>query len=218
MQFRTLETLIGRTLGVEGPTLHDGAGTEPSARDRRAHRPKRSRLLTAGVFIAVLGATALYSARSGSNAPPPSSNLTTSDSTARPPADTSALRSVVADAESCSDRVDPVPTIECTLDGSEVEYRLVGTGALVDAYRARVGTIPQTDRRGPAQCAAGHEDERAWSRPSAPREPAGRYRCVIEQGRAEMWWTDDTRGLLAHARAADDDLARLFAWWQDRGP
>jgi hypothetical protein len=29
-----------------------------------------------------------------------------------------------------------------------------------------------------------------------------------------MWWTVEDRGLLAHAIAADADLASLFAWWQ----
>jgi hypothetical protein len=39
---------------------------------------------------------------------------------------------------------------------------------------------------------------------------------VLVDGRAEMWWTDDARGLVAHARAFSGDLARLFAWWQTR--
>ena len=56
-------------------------------------------------------------------------------------------------------------------------------------------------RRQPA-CAQGGEDERSWSRPTAPRLAVGRYACRIEQGRAAMWWTVDDRGLLAHATSA----------------
>jgi hypothetical protein len=103
-------------------------------------------------------------------------------------------------------------------DRVEVVYRLVNDGALDGAYRAVAGVPATAARSGTAACAAGHDDERAWSQPSTPTRVAGRYRCTTVHGHAEMWWTDDARGLLAHATAADDGLARLFAWWLARGP
>jgi hypothetical protein len=69
---------------------------------------------------------------------------------------------------------------------------------------------------GPAACAAGRPDERAWSWPETPAVAAGRYHCALDpEGRPELWWTDTRSGLLARARAARTDLAGLFAWWLD---
>jgi hypothetical protein len=181
-------------------------------------RAGRTRILGAVGFLAMLAATSLYFAKAGSNGravePPPQPHAPSSTV----PADTTPVRAMVPDAQSCSDVVGPIPAIRCTLDIGDVEYRLVGTGAVVDSYQAAIGTIRDHDRQGPPQCATGLDDERAWSDPSAPREPLGRYRCTVVDGRAEMWWTDHARGLVAHIRANDTDLARLFAWWQERGP
>jgi hypothetical protein len=93
---------------------------------------------------------------------------------------------------------------------------IVGRQAVTDAYRAGVGALPANARSGPAGCSAGQADERAWSRPAEPTVAVGRFRCVVAEGRAEMWWTDEVRGLVAHARAFDGDLAHLFAWWEAR--
>ena len=69
---------------------------------------------------------------------------------------------------------------------------------------------------GEAACARGRDDERSWSRPDAPDRVAGRYRCQVAATRAEMWWTVDDAGVLAHATRTDGDLAALFSWWRAR--
>jgi hypothetical protein len=213
MSRRGLEALIGRVLGVD-----DAFAAVPAQEcGQRPRGAGRRRIAVALAFLAVLATMSVYFARAGSDTPSAVGNSNRpTPSTIR--ADTGALRAMVAGADSCSDVVGAIPVLHCTLDIAEVEYRLVGTGAVADAYRAAVGAVPDGDRRGPARCAAGHDEERAWSRPSAPKMPAGRYRCVIAQGRAEMWWTEEQRGLVVHARGNDADLARLFAWWQERGP
>jgi hypothetical protein len=216
--------LLGRLLGlddapaaatdepkpVEAPT---GADPRPSRRT-----PSGRRTLAAVVFLLVLAAILAYLARPGAEhaatATPPT-RASTARSTAAP-ADTGALRAMVPDSQHCSDIVDTMPILRCSLETAEVEYRLVGTHAVSDAYRAAVGAPEARDRHGPPSCASGRDDERAWARPVEPTRAAGRYRCVLVDGRAEMWWTDDARGLVAHARAFSGDLARLFAWWQTR--
>ena len=40
----------------------------------------------------------------------------------------------------------------------------------------------------------------------------------LDEGRAVLWWTESSTGLLASAVAPDDDLATLFAWWRAEGP
>ena len=82
------------------------------------------------------------------------------------------------------------------------------------AYRAAAGADDGVAERGDAACARGHDDERAWSRPDTPTQVAGRYRCRVATARAEMWWTVDDAGVLAHATRADGDLAALFSWWR----
>jgi hypothetical protein len=84
-----------------------------------------------------------------------------------------------------------------------------GTGAA--AYRRATG-VAATPHTGPAACARGAPEERSWSRPGAPTIAVGRYRCVLEHGRAAMWWTRGDR--VSHAVAANGDLAALFAWWR----
>jgi hypothetical protein len=82
----------------------------------------------------------------------------------------------------------------------------------VARYRTESGATIAA-RGGAPACARGQPDERAWARPETPHVTSGRYRCRIESGRAAMWWTDE-QGLLAHAVAADGNLAALFAWWR----
>jgi len=108
----------------------------------------------------------------------------------------------------------PEPVARSTVDGVDVEVR--EPAELDAAYRA-VAPDDGVAAVGPARCALGAAEERAWSRPDQPDQAAGRYRCVIVNGEASMWWTVDDRGLLARAVAADDDLATLFAWWLAHG-
>jgi hypothetical protein len=96
-------------------------------------------------------------------------------------------------------------------NGVRVEVWAMGSRAAAAAYQARMGAVAASN--GPPACAHGQPDERAWSRPVTPTKVAGRYRCVLEQGQAAMWWTDD-RGRLAHAVAPNGDLATLFNWWR----
>ena len=95
----------------------------------------------------------------------------------------------------------------------QVEYSRFGAGRVSAAYKDAIGSIAALSRSGGAGCARGIADERAWSRPAEPRRVAGRFACRSENGRAEMWWTDTDRGVLAHAVSSDRDLASLFEWW-----
>jgi hypothetical protein len=130
------------------------------------------------------------------------------------PADTTALRALLADAGACADLVEPVPAVQCDIDGVHLEARLV---AIADARRTYLSSSGAriAPRQGPPACARGRPDERAWSRPETPGAVAGRYRCRIEDGAAAIWWTDE-HGVVAHAVAGDHDLAGLFAWWRAR--
>jgi hypothetical protein len=108
------------------------------------------------------------------------------------------------------------PTTTSGVDGVEVNVRRMRPAAVGSAYLAAIGigSAPHTVGHGDPACSRGGEEERAWSLPAQPRVAVGRYACRIEQGRAAMWWTVADRGLLAHAIAADADLASLFAWWE----
>jgi hypothetical protein len=217
-----VEALLGRALGSTPGGSDDSDAPAPRRHGRSTRRtspPSSRKRARAGVaFVALLAAASLYfyaHARRGapavsSNAPATSSSLPASASDTN----TDRLRAMVAGSDACSDVVASTPTIHCTLDRAEVEYRLVGAGAVIDSYRAGAGPIPGGDRRGPARCAAGLAEERAWSRIGAPKLAVGRYRCALVGGRADMWWTEQDRGLIAHAHASDDDLGGLFAWWQ----
>jgi hypothetical protein len=83
------------------------------------------------------------------------------------------------------------------------------------AYEAVTGGPDAVAATGAPRCERGVRDERAWSRPATPDVVAGRYSCgFAADGRAEMWWTDERAGRLAHAVRDDSDLAALFAWWR----
>jgi hypothetical protein len=107
--------------------------------------------------------------------------------------------------------------------GSTTTESVAPTGVHVDSWRlplpeavARYRTESGATiaaRTGAPACARGQPDERAWSRPETPEVISGRYRCRRESGYAAIWWTDE-HGVLAHAVAADGDLAALFAWWR----
>jgi hypothetical protein len=132
----------------------------------------------------------------------------------------SALVALVPKGARCAAGHESGPEVRCSVAGVEVDYRSLPRSALRSSYLAalvpglRGGTMSLAAGSGPPKCALGSEDERSWSRPSAPLRAVGRYACRIEQGRAVMWWTVDDRGLLAHATASAGDLASLFAWWE----
>jgi hypothetical protein len=175
------------------------------------------RRLVVVVFLVALAVPLVRLVR-GSPARPPSSAAASTASTRADDADTTALRALVPGSAACRDVPRPLPIIRCAIDDLDVEYRLVGTHAVVDAYEAAAGAVVDGARRGAPACASGVVEERSWSRPSAPTIPAGRYRCRIDEGRAVLWWTESSTGLLASAVAADDDLAALFEWWRAEGP
>jgi hypothetical protein len=139
-----------------------------------------------------------------------------STTTAVHTADTSGLRRLVPGSDQCSDVPGPTPELRCWIDNVSVDYRLLGIPSALPTYQAKIGDLAPEERSGPPACASGHPEERAWSRPGLPLAAAGRYRCTIVSGRAEMWWMNMREGLLAHAIALDDDLGRLFAWWRAR--
>ncbi len=107
-------------------------------------------------------------------------------------------------------------TTSSTVNRVELNVRRMRPDAVGAAYLAAIGigSAPRRVAPGEPACSLGGEEERAWSLPAQPRLGVGRYACRIEQGRAAMWWTVTDRGLLAHAIAADADLASLFAWWE----
>ena len=187
----------------------------PRRRVRREPRLSRRRSLAALALVVALAAGWLVVSRhddapaAGSAAGP--TTLPRSTTTARG-SDAAQLRALLGRSPGCIDvHKRASPEVSCVIDGVRVDARLVGPGALGE-YTTAAGARP-SPRRGPAACASGRPDERAWSRPAAPRRPVGRYRCRIEDGHAGLWWIDD-HGVVAHAIAADADLARLFAWWR----
>jgi hypothetical protein len=103
------------------------------------------------------------------------------------------------------------PVTRHLANGVALEIWKVGPASAAARYRTAVGDVAPGS--GAPACARGRPDERAWARPATPTVVAGRYRCVIEHGRAALWWTNDG-GELAHAVAPNNDLAALFAWWR----
>jgi hypothetical protein len=194
-----------------------GRSSEEPRRRRggREPRPSRGRPLAAAALVAALAAGWLVVSRQHdepvSHVAGDASTRPGSSTTARPSA-TAQLHALLGRSRGCVDvHGGAVPEVSCVIDGVRVDARLVGAAAL-GAYTTAAGARP-SPRRGPPACGSGRPDERAWSRPAAPSRPVGRYRCRIEGDRAGLWWTDD-HGLVAHASAADRDLAHLFAWWR----
>jgi len=192
-------------------------------RDRRRDRgggeggsPPRFRRVAAAALLFLLAAglvlTRCFDA--GTAAAPPRRHA--SPVTTAPPVDTTALRRIVPYSEHCSDVPGAVAELRCWFDNVSVQYRLLGVTAAAGAYRSKAGAPVVVERTGPPACGRGKPEERAWSQPNAPAQTAGRYRCVIMSGRAEIWWTNQHRGLLGHAVALDSDLGALFTWWRAR--
>jgi hypothetical protein len=182
-------------------------------RPRPSHPPRR-RPLAAVILVVVLAIAwfALERSRSSSarGAPAP---VAAEDPATAPAPDTSPLRALLRlDPSTCVDVVGDIPAVSCTVAGVHVDAKLVGLAneitAYVEATGARLGAAA-----GPPVCAHGHDEERSWSRPSAPAVAVGRYTCRLEHGAPAMWWTDD-HGVLAYATTDTGDLAQLFAWWR----
>lgn len=152
------------------------------------------------------------------SARPPTSGPTTTTATRPDPADpAAALRSLLDAPASCTTHGRGTGVaLACPIEGGIVEYRR--PAAPRDEFRRAIGPAEPVAASGPAACAGGHEEERAWSRPDAPTVTAGRYACRVVEGRAELWWTEDATALLAHATRRDGDLAALFAWWRAGAP
>jgi hypothetical protein len=171
----------------------------------RADRSPRARPIAAAVLIAALTvgwlAAGHRSRAAGSSAP------VTPSSTATPPASSNAPADRICAPASGAGEGE----VRCVLDGVRVDIRTYPPGTGAAAYR-RASGVAARPHDGPPACARGEPDERAWSDPAAPTVAVGRYRCVLEAGRAAMWWTRGDR--LAHAVSADSDLAALFAWWR----
>lgn len=185
-----------------------GEGPAPS-------KPSRRRPVAAAALLAVLAIAWLAFSRghTSSGAAPSPDAVTVPEITTVPAPDTSVLRRLLRlDPSTCVDLVADVPAVSCTVAGVHVDARLVGaadeTRAYVEATGARLGAAT-----GDPACARGSEEERSWSRPSAPSLVAGRYACRHEPAGAALWWTDE-HGVLAHATTENGDLAQLFAWWR----
>jgi hypothetical protein len=163
------------------------------------HRPRadRSRLLAAGAFAGLLAVASAFVVTRGGNAAPPARP----ERPATEPATSTATR---PPARAATTHVIPSGVMETTRPGD-----------LAAAYRRATGGPDEHAASGAPACERGEPDERAWSRPDAPGVVAGRYTCrFTDGGAAEMWWTDEGRGELAHATRRDGDLAALFAWWR----
>ena len=184
-----LDSLLDRALGADTPAV-----PFPPRPPETAPHPPRRRLgrAAAGAVVVVLGVGLAVTTQLDSG-PPPAPAAATPTTTPPRPRPTTTTTVVVE-----------------TRDGVEVELR--EPADLEAAYRA-VAPDDGVAAVGPSTCANGAAEERAWSSPGAPEQAAGRYRCRFESGRAAIWWTVEDAGVLAHATAANDDLAALFAWW-----
>ncbi len=178
-------------------------------------RPRRSRPAAAALLLVALAAGLVFvRARPQSDAasPPAAATMPPPTTTTLAVADTSALRTLFADAGACADVPGTEPHIHCYVDGVTIDARLLDVETARSAY-VRESSARISPRTGEPACAHGRPDERAWSRPAAPTRPVGRYHCRVERGHAAIWWTDE-HGLVAHAVGPDGDLAALFRWWR----
>ncbi|MGQ0825995.1 MAG: hypothetical protein ACT4OX_13375 [Actinomycetota bacterium] len=179
-----------------------------------AEPPRRGgmRPVACALFLVGLSAACVAVLRSGVDAARP----TTVDAPVGPRSSTVP----VAPRDGCAPLPGPEQRRRCPITGGVLDTRVPED--LARAYRDVAGADDGVAATGPASCAGGLPEERAWSRVAAPIRAAGRYLCRAEDGRAALWWTDERSGVLAHATRDDGDLAALFAWWlasgQDGGP
>jgi predicted outer membrane lipoprotein len=158
-----------------------------------AQPPGRARPLLAAAFVVVLAfALLLVRMRDESRAAPPAAPEVASTTT--PTTATTVVRRI------------PGGRVEVTTPPD-----------LARAFRAATGGGVGAAASGPARCAAGQPEERAWSQADAPTISVGRYVCRIENQRATLWWSDEQTGELGHATRDDADLGALFAWWLATG-
>jgi hypothetical protein len=188
-----------------------------SVRSPRRARPIAAALLLAGLTTAWLvianrphGAPVAVGAPSTTSEPPTTAQPPATSTTVVLPT-TRAPSTTVPVSRDCRGLTSAGSAVRCVIDAVTLDVRLLSPETVAAAYRRATGVVPAA-RSGPPACAHGVPDERAWSRPDAPLRAVGRYRCRLEGGRAEMWWTRGSR--LVHALAADGDLGRLFSWWR----
>jgi hypothetical protein len=183
--------------------------------DRPSRLPRGRRLALGALLLLLAGATAVLAAR-GSPGP-----TEAAASPPRAPSPTAAAPStaatvhafdrVVGDSSGCQTLAAIEPQLLCALPGGVVTYMQVTD--VQGAYSRHVVDVPR-DPAAAGACATGLPEEGAWSRPASPDLTAGRFACRVDATEAEMWWTVDDAGVLAHAVRRDGDLATLFAWWR----
>ena len=194
-----------------------GRGASPPPRpERRRGKPKptpnRKRLAVVALLAALASGWLVLARHHGSAASPlPVDPQAASSTPTQPAPDTSALRGYLGSGAVCADVAAAVPSVSCTLGGIGLDAELVDNAAASALYVARSGARV-APHKGPAACAHGAPDERAWSRAGAPAIAVGRYACRIESGRAAIWWFDE-HSIVAHAIAPDSNLTSLFSWW-----
>jgi hypothetical protein len=181
----------------------------------------RARPVAAGLLLAGLAGAWLVVGREshGSAAvvppvvAPPSAVVATTVSSSLPIAPPrNAIAHAVVTTVRCTGLSVVRPHVRCTADGFIEEVALYTSATVGPAFRKIAGGAAKP-HSGPAACATGQPDERAWSLASAPRQAVGRYLCRLEGGRAAMWWTHGDR--LWHALTNDADLATLFSQWSE---
>ncbi len=203
-----------------GPRDAGNGGSGPSGPSGRA-RPVAAVALLAGLAAAwlVIGHQPRGSTSAAATDPIAAAVPTTvpepaaaAAPTTVPATDPLALRAV--STPGCNGLSATRPHVRCTVDDVIMEVALYADATVGPALRRLAGAQMKA-RSGPASCANGEADERAWSVASAPLHAVGRYVCRLESGRAAMWWTHGDR--LLHALAGsrrDGNLARLFSWWR----
>jgi hypothetical protein len=103
--------------------------------------------------------------------------------------------------------------VECTPGRGVVRLRYQHF-ASVAALRAAYAEGRQlTGGTGASACATGAPDERAWSPAASPAVSAGRYRCRVLDGEAEIIWSSERAVVLGTADRSDGDLRSLYEWW-----
>ncbi len=136
--------------------------------------------------------------RPASTAPASSSSAPANSSAVPAPATSTTTLPIGADCDGLSPAR---PEVRCMVGAVDVDIRLFTPKTIAAGYRRATGTgTDPVVHSGPAACASGLADERAWSTATAPSVTAGRYRCGFESGHAAMWWTQGNR--LVHAVVA----------------
>ena len=195
----------------------------PESRPRRrprVHRPGPHRVCSADCCSSSPWAAPSRSGCGPAQGPPPAPRRVAAPArrapvTARSTTTVPAVRpftATVGDTTGCQTLAAVAPQLLCPIPDGTVTYMQV-TDLASRIARPREPTT-RVAERGDAACARGHDDERAWSRPTRRRRSPAATAAGSPRRRAEMWWTVDDAGVLAHATRADGDLAALFSWWR----